>query len=33
MTDKRVTAGPYTLVIPPNGRAKLDEGDHECAWE
>ena len=27
MTDRRVTAGPYTLELPPNGVAILYETD------
>ena len=37
MSDRRATAGPFTLVLPPNGRATLFEADgsgedHECPW-
>lgn len=37
MSDRRVTAGQFTLILPPNGRATLLEADaggvdHECPW-
>ena len=37
MSDIRATAGPFTLVLPPNGRATLFEADgsgvdRECPW-
>ncbi|HEY4153528.1 MAG TPA: hypothetical protein VGM38_09425 [Pseudolysinimonas sp.] len=37
MSDRRANAGPFTLVLPPNGRATLFEADgsgvvRECPW-